>query len=136
MQIESPLRPDNFFIKKVCLGAKNKKKIIVGNINTHRDYSWITDIVNAILLTSNLKTKDRIISAGSNLSGKDIIKEAYKLNGLNYKKYYSINKKFFRKNENKYLIGSKKNISYLKNIYNFKFKTLGNKLIKEMSKNL
>ena len=136
MQIESPLRPNDFFIKKVCLGAKNKKKIIVGNINTYRDYSWITDIVKAILLTSNLKTKDRIISAGSNLSGKDIIKEAYKLNGLNYKKYYSINKKFFRKNENKYLIGSKKNISYLKNIYNFKFKTLGNKLIKEMSKSL
>jgi len=130
------LRPNYFFIKKVWLVAKNKKKIVVGNINTHRDYSWITDIVKAILLTSNLKTKDRIISAGSNLSGKDIIKEAYKLNGLNYKKYYSINKKFFRKNENKYLIGSKKNISYLKNIYNFKFKTLGNKLIKEMSKNL
>ena len=136
MQIESPLRPNDFFIKKVCLGAKNKKKIVVGNINTYRDYSWITDIVKAILLTSNLKTKDRIISAGSNLSGKDIIKEAYKLNGLNYKKYYSKNKKFFRKNENKYLIGSKKNISYLKNIYNFKFKTLGNKFIKEMSKSL
>ena len=136
MQIESPLRPNDFFIKKVCLGAKNKKKIVVGNINTFRDYSWITDIVKAILLTSNLKTKDRIISAGSNLSGKDIIKEAYKLNGLNYKKYYSINKKFFRKNENKYLIGSKKNISYLNNIYNFKFKILGNKLIKEMSKSL
>ena len=136
MQVESPLRPDNFFIKKVCLGAKNKKKIVVGNINTHRDYSWITDIVKAILLTSNLKTKDRIISAGSNLSGKDIIREAYKLNRLNYKKYYSIDKKFFRKNENKYLIGSKKNISYLKNKYNFKFKTFGNKLIKEMSKNL
>jgi hypothetical protein len=47
-----------------------------------------------------------------------------------------MNKKFFRKNEIKYLIGSKKNISYLKNIYNFKFKTLGNKLIKEMSKSL
>jgi GDPmannose 4,6-dehydratase len=136
MQIESPLRPNDFFIKKVCLGAKNKKKIVVGNINTYRDYSWITDIVKAILLTSNLKTEDRIISAGSNLSGKDIIKEAYKLNGLNYKKYYSVNKKFFRKNENKYLIGSKKNISYLNNIYNFKFKTLGNKLIKEMSKSL
>ena len=136
MQIESPLRPDDFFIKKVCLGAKNKKKIIVGNINTYRDYTWITDIVKAILLTSNLKTKDRINSAGSNLSGENIIKEAYKLNGLNYKKYYSINKKFFRKNENKYLIGSKKNISYLKNKYNFKFKTFGNKLIKEMTKSL
>ena len=136
MQIESPLRPDDFFIKKVCLGAKNKKKIIVGNLNNYRDYTWITDIVKAILLSSNLKTKDRIISAGSNLSGKNIIEEAYKLNGLNYKKYYSINKKFFRKNENKFLIGSKKNISYLKNKYNFKFRIFGNKLIKEMSKSL
>ena len=136
MQIESPLRPDDFFIKKVCLGAKNKKKIVVGNLNNYRDYTWITDIVKAILLSSNLKTKDRIISAGSNLSGKNIIEEAYKLNGLNYKKYYSINKKFFRKNENKFLIGSKKNISYLKNKCNFKFKIFGNKLIKEMYKSL
>ena len=136
MQIESPLRPDDFFIKKVCLGAKNKKKIVVGNINTYRDYTWITDIVKAILLTSNLKTKDRIISACSTLSGENIIKEAYRLNGLNYKKYYTIDKKFFRKNEYKYLIGSKNNISYLKNKYNFKFKTFGNKLIKEMSKSL
>ena len=136
MQIESPLRPNDFFIKKVCLGAKNKKKIIVGNLNNYRDYTWITDIVKAILLSSNLKTKDRIISAGSKLSGKKIIEEAYKLNGLNYKKYYSINKKFFRKNENKFLIGSKKNISYLKNKYNFKFKIFGNRLIKEMFKSL
>ena len=136
MQIESPLRQNDFFIKKVCLGAKNKKKIVVGNINTFRDYSWITDIAKAILLTSNLKTKDYIISASSNLSGENIIKEAYKLNGLNYKEYYSINKKFFRKNESKFLIGSKKNISYLKKKYNFKFKIVGNKLIKEMFKNL
>ena len=136
MQIESPLRPNDFFIKKVCLGSKNKKKIVVGNINTFRDYSWITDIAKAIWLTSNLKTKDYIISAGSNLSGENIIKEAYKLNGLNYKKYYSINKIFFRKNENKFLIGSKKNTSYLKKKYNFKFKIVGNKLIKEMFKSL
>ena len=134
LQIESPLRSNDFFIKKVCLGAKNKKKIVVGNTNTFRDYSWITDIVKAILLTSNLKTKDCIISAGSKLSGENIIKEAYKLNGLNYKKYYSINKKFFRKNENKFLIGSKKNTSYLKDKFNFKFKIFGNKLIKEMFK--
>jgi GDPmannose 4,6-dehydratase len=136
MQIESPLRPDDFFIKKVCLGSKNKKKIVVGNLNNYRDYTWITDVVKAILLSSNLITKDRIISAGSKLSGKNIIEEAYKLNGLNYKKYHSINKKFFRKNENKFLIGSKKNISYLKNKYNFKFKIFGNELIKKMYESL
>ncbi len=136
MQVESPLRPNDFFIKKVCLGAKNKKKIIVGNINTFRDYSWITEIARAILITSNLKTRDYIISAGSKLSGENIIKEAYTLKGLNYKKYYSINKKFFRKNENKYLIGAYKNTTYLRNKYNFKFKVFGKKLIREMLKHL
>ena len=136
MQIESPLRSDDFFIKKVCLGAKKKKKIIVGNLNTFRDYSWITDIVKAILLTSNLKAKDYIISAGTKLSGQKIIETAYMLNGLDYKKYYSINKKFFRKSENKYLSSSKKNITFLKKKYNFKFKIFGEKLINEMYKNL
>ena len=136
MQVESPLRDRDFFIKKVCLGAKNKKKITVGNIGTFRDYSWITEIVEAILLTSKLKTKDFFISAGNKISGKEIIKRAYSLNGLNYEKYYTINSKFFRKNEKKYLIGSSKNSLYLKNKFKFKFKIFGQKLIQEMYKNL
>ena len=136
MQVESPLRDRDFFIKKVCLGAKNKKKITVGNIDTFRDYSWITEIVKAILLTSKLKTKDFFISAGNKISGKEIIKRAYSLNGLNYEKYYTKNSKFFRKNEKKYLIGSRKNSLYLKNKFKFKFKIFGKKLIQEMYKNL
>ena len=136
MQVESPLRSNDFFIKKVCLGAKNKKKIIVGNLNTFRDYSWVTDVVKAIVLTSNLKCKDYIISAGKKLSGIEIIRTAYKLNKLNYRKYFSINKKFFRKKENKFLTGSNKNSLYLRNKYNFRFNIFGKKLIKEMYKSL
>ena len=70
MQIESPLRPNDFFIKKICLAAKNKKRVEVGNINTFRDYSWITEVVRIILKISNLKSKDFIISAGKKLSGR------------------------------------------------------------------
>ncbi len=136
MQIESPLRKNDFFIKKVCMGAKNKKKIEVGNLKTFRDYSWITEIVKAIILTSNLQSKDYIISAGKRLSGIEIIKTAYKINKLDYNKYFSLNKKFFRKKENKFLIGSNKNSLYLKKRYNFKFNIFGKKLIKEMYKNL
>ena len=136
MQIESPLRKNDFFIKKVCLGAKNKKKIIVGNLKTFRDYSWITEVVKAIILTSNLKSKDYIISAGTKLSGIEIIKTAYRLNKLDYRKYISTNKKFFRNKENKFLIGSKKNLLYLKNKHNFKFNIFGKKLIKKMYKSL
>ena len=136
MQIESPLRKNDFFIKKVCLGAKHKRKIVVGNLNTLRDYSWITDVVKAIILTSNLKSKDYIISAGKKLSGVEIIKTAYSLNKLDYRKYFSTSKKFFRKKENKFLIGSNKNSLYLKNKYNFKFNIFGKKLIKKMYKSL
>ena len=136
MQIESPLRPNDFFIKKVCIGAKNKKKIIVGNINTFRDYSWITDIVKAIILTSNLKSQDYIISAGKKMSGKKVLKKAYDLNKLNYEKFFSVNKRFFRKKENKILIASNKNSNYLKKKFNFNFKIFGNRLVEEMYKNL
>ena len=136
MQIESPLRQKDFFIKKVCIGAKNKKKIKVGNINNYRDYSWITEIVKYIILASKQKPRDFIISAGKKLSGKEILEFAYKMNKLNYKKYYLIDNKFIRKNENKILIGSSKNSKYLKNKYNFKFKIFGKRLIEEMYNSL
>ena len=136
MQIESPLRPNDFFIKKVCIGAKNKKKIIVGNINTYRDYSWISDIVKAIFLTSNLQAQDYIISAGKKMSGKQILKKAYSLSNLNYKNYFSSTKKYFRTKENKFLTGSIKNSYYLKNKYNFSFKIFGDNLIEKMYKSL
>ncbi len=136
MQVESPLRPKNFFIKKVCLGAKNKNKIKVGNINNYRDYSWITEIVKAIILSSKLTSKDFIISAGRKISGKEILATAYKLNKLDFRKYYSIDRKFFRKNEDKILVGSIKNSLYLKKKYNFKFNIFGNSLIKKMYKSL
>ena len=87
MQVESPLRPKDFLIKKVCLGAKNRKKITVGNINTYRDYSWITEVVKAILLSTKLSSKDFIISAGRKISGKEILATAYKLNKLDFKDF-------------------------------------------------
>ena len=136
MQIESPLRPNDFFIKKICLAAKNKKRVEVGNINTFRDYSWITEVVRIILKISNLKSKDFIISAGKKLSGREILKTAYNLNKLDYKKYFSINKKYFRKKENKLLIGDSKNSLLLKKKFNFKFNIVEKKLIRKMYKSL
>ena len=64
LQIESPLRSNDFFIKKVCLGAKHKKRIVVGNIGNYRDYSWITEVTKGIIITSKLDSGNFIISAG------------------------------------------------------------------------
>lgn len=132
MQIESPLRDNNFFIKKVCLGAKNKKKITVGNLNTFREYSWITEIVKIINLISKSKPQDIILSAGKRMSGKKILHIAYGINKLNYKKYFVVSNKFYRKNEKKFLISNKQNNRYLLKKYGFKFKIFGKKLIEEM----
>ena len=136
MQVESPLRPNDFFIKKVCLGAKNREIIKVGNINTYRDYSWVTEIAKAIFLTSKLSSKDYIISAGKKFSGREILAAAYKLNKLDFKNYYSVNKKYYRYKENKILMGSVKNLSHLKKNFNFRFKIFGNSLISKMYKSL
>ena len=132
MQIESPLRDKNFLIKKVCLHAKQKKKVIVGNINTLRDYSWIEDIVKGVYYSTLIKPCDIILSSGKKLSGRDILKYAYKLNKLNYKNYYSINKKFIRKKENKVVIGS--NSSTVKKFkkFNWKPRIYKQKLIKKI----
>ena len=135
-QIESPLRKNDFFIKKVCLGSKNKNKIAVGNIEAFRDYSWITEVIKAIILTSSLEANNYIISAGRKMSGIEILNFAYKLNQLNYKKYFKISNKFLRKNENKFLIGSRKNSNYLTKKFNFKFKIFRDQLIKKMYNSL
>ena len=70
------------------------------------------------------------------MSGKKILEKAYSLNNLNYKNFFIINKKFFRKKENKVLIGSNKNSYYLKKGFNFNFKIFGDRLVKEMYRNL
>lgn len=136
LQVESPLRPNDYFIKKVCIAAKLKKKVEVGNIKIYRDYSWITEIAKAIILTSSLKPNNFIISAGKRLSGIEILKIAYKLNKLNYQKYFKINKKFMRKNDTKALIGSSDNIKYLKKKFGFEFKIFKKELIKRIYKKL
>ena len=136
MQIESPLREDSFLIKKVCIHAKKNKKITVGNINTVRDYSWIEDIVNAIYFATFLKPCDLILSSGTKMSGKQILKFAYGFKNLDYKKYFSIDKKFFRKNERKTVIGS--NIITKKKLKKFgwKPKIFGKKIVRKIFNSL
>ena len=135
-QVESPLRDKNFFIKKVCLHAKLKKKIKVGNINTIRDYSWAPEVMKAVYYLTKLKPCNIILSSGHGISGKEIVKLAYKENNLNYKKYLIINNSLFRKNEAKVMIGSKNNTKILKNKFNFKLNLFSRNLVKKMIKSI
>ena len=132
LQVESPLRSNDFLIKKICEHARAKKYVKVGNLNTIRDYSWAPEIVNGVYYLTKIKSVDLILSSGQGISGWEILKTAYKLNGLNYKKYFSINKKYIRKNEIKIMVGSNKNYNILSKKFNFKIKIGGKKLVKKV----
>ena len=131
LQVESPLRNSDFLIKKICEHAKLKKYISVGNLNTIRDYSWVTEIVKGIYYLSKIKPRDLILSSGQGISGNEILKTAYKQNNLDYRKYFSINKKFIRPNEIQIMIGSNKNYDILTKKFNFKIKIGGKELVKK-----
>jgi GDPmannose 4,6-dehydratase len=132
LQVESPLRNNDFFIKKICMHAKLKKNIAVGNLNTIRDYSWAPEIVKGIYYLTKIKTRDLMLSSGQGISGYEILKTAYKQNNLDYKKYFSINKKFIRPNEVKVMIGSNKNYEILNKKFKYQMKTGGTKLVKKI----
>ena len=132
LQVESPLRNNDFLIKKICEHAKSKKHIRVGNLDTIRDYSWAPEIVVGVYCLTKIKPRDLILSSGQGISGHEILKTAYKLNNLDYKKYFSVNKKYIRPNEIKTMIGSNKNYTILSKKFNFKIKIGGKKLVKKV----
>ena len=132
LQVESPLRDNDFFIKKICAHAKLKKNIIVGNLNTIRDYSWAPEIVKGIYYLTKIKPRDLMLSSSQGISGYEILKTAYKQNDLDYRKYFSINKKFIRPNEIKVMMGSNKNYEILNKKFKYKIKIGGTKLVKKI----
>ena len=132
LQVESPLRDNDFFIKKICTHAKLKKNITVGNLNTIRDYSWAPEIAKGIYYLTKIKPRDLILSSGQGISGYDILKTAYKQNNLDYRKYFSINKKFIRPNEIKIMMGSNKNYEILNKKFKYQIKIGGAKLVKKI----
>ena len=131
LQVESPLRNNDFLIKKICEHAKLKKHISVGNLNTIRDYSWAPEVVEGIYYLTKIKSTDMILSSGQGISGHEILNTAYKKNNLDYRKYFSINKKFIRPNEIQIMVGSNKNYDILTKKFNFRIKIGGKKLIKK-----
>ena len=131
-QVESPLRDDDFFIKKACVHAKLKKNIIVGNLNSIRDYSWAPEIVKGIHHLTKIKPRDLMLSSGHGISGHDILKTAYKQNNLDYRKYFSINKKFIRPNEINVMMGNNKNYEILNKKFKYQIKINGANLVKKI----
>jgi len=135
--IESPLRTNDFLVKKICFESKkivtNKSsKIRVGNINSRRDFGWAPEIVRAVYLMTKLKPCDMLIGTGKSILIKNIIKYAFKYRKLNYKNFVEVDKKLYRKNERYKVVGSLSQTFKKLKKWNWKPKIYGKKLVYKM----
>ena len=128
---ESDRRGKTFVTKKIARGLVRikyglQKKLIVGNLNSKRDWGHAKDYVVAQwLMIQNKKPKDYVIATGKQYTVRDFIKYSCKIlkikfkwigKGLNEKAInvengkviIEVNKKYFRPNEVDNLLGDPK----------------------------
>lgn len=99
---ESPLRPERFVTQKIIATAKriakgSNEKLILGNIDIHRDWGWAPDYVEAMwLMLQQEKADDFVIATGETNKLQDFVKSVFELVNLNWKEYVIIDNDLFR----------------------------------------
>ena len=103
--VESRLRPNDFFIKKVCNYLKKniykKDTLSIGRLDLVRDFGWASELVKGAYYMSYLKPCDLVIASGKKFSLRKILEFAFKIKNINYKNFIKVEKRFIRKNEQK-----------------------------------
>ena len=133
---ESPRRGLEFVTRKISHGVakiflKQTDHIILGNLNTKRDWGFAGDYVEAMwLMLQQKKPDDYVIATGENHSVAEFVQEAFKVAGiLDWKKFVKVSKEFFRPAEVDFLIGD---YSKAKKILGWKPKVTFRELVKMM----
>jgi len=132
---ESPLRGLEFVSRKITntvaeihLGLK--KKLILGNLEAKRDWGYAPEYMEAIHLMLQLDKPDNlVIATGETHSVKELVKLAFELVGLNWKKFVKTDKRFLRPLDVNYLCGDS---AKAKKILSWKPKVTFEKLVKIM----
>ena len=102
---ESSRRNENFVTRKITKNLSlikkgTKKKIILGNLNSKRDWGHAKDYVQAMWKMLQLKKpQDLVIGTGKLHSVRDFLKIAFGLVNLNYKKHIKTSKSLLRPND-------------------------------------
>ena len=140
---ESPRRGINFVTNKVVRTAVEikkglKNKLILGNIDSYRDWGHSKDYVEAIYkIMQYKKAENWIVATGNTYSVRDFCKITFKLLGMNYKDYIKQDKKYFRPQELKYLKGdSSKTRKILKWKPKYTFETMIDEMVEYWSNKL
>jgi GDPmannose 4,6-dehydratase len=111
---ESPRRGLEFVSRKVTNAAARiklglQKKLVMGNLDAHRDWGFAGDYVEAMwLMLQQDKPEDYVIATGVSHSVKDLVQVAFDHLGLEWQKYVEIDPKFLRPAEVDLLLGDPK----------------------------
>jgi len=108
---ESPRRGETFVTRKITMAIARIKhglqnKLYLGNINAKRDWGYAGDYVEAMwLMLQRPKPDDYVIATGRTHSVKEFLQEAFEYAKLDWRKYVTIDKRYFRPTEVELLQG-------------------------------
>ena len=132
---ESPRRNKKFVTRKITHALASiikgkKNKLILGNIDSKRDWGHAKDYVYAMWKMLQIKTpRDFVIGTGKTHTVKDFLIIAFKYVNLDYRKFVTIDKTLLRKTDKIIL---KADYKKAKNILKWKPKINFTSLIHEM----
>jgi len=122
---ESPRRGVEFVTQKICLAAKRKEKVKLGNLDAKRDWGYAGDYVETMwMILQHPIWLDCVIATGKTHSVREFAELAYAYVGLNYKDYVVVDPCLYRPNE----------LHILRGDSCYKTKTTFNKLVELMMK--
>jgi GDPmannose 4,6-dehydratase len=99
---ESPRRGNRFVTKKISSGLARildgkQEKIILGNLESKRDWGYAPDYVQAMWMTLQPKEPENyVIATGESHSIRELLEEAFSYAGLDYRKYVETDPAFLR----------------------------------------
>jgi len=102
---ESPRRGTNFVTAKVVNGAVRifkglDDKLILGNLNSARDWGHSKDYVKAMhLMMQNATPKDYVVATGTTHTIRDLCNYVFSSFGIDYQKYVFSDSTYFRPEE-------------------------------------
>jgi GDPmannose 4,6-dehydratase len=108
---ESPRRGSNFVTNKVVKTAveiyrKKKNKLVLGNLDSYRDWGHSKDYVRAMYkIINHSEADDFVISTGKTYSVRDLCKHVFQKLNMDYTNYVVQDDKFKRPEELNYLCG-------------------------------
>jgi GDPmannose 4,6-dehydratase len=108
---ESPRRGESFVTRKVTLGATRikeglQKKLVMGNLDSKRDWGFAGDYVRAMwLMLQQEKPDDYVVATGETYSVREFLELAFSCLDLDYREFVEFDSKYTRPSEVDVLLG-------------------------------